>query len=247
MENGLFGETDGRDVAAPAFLKGSASRKETSLSDKVFFVSGIDTGVGKSYATGFLAREWNRLGIRTISQKLVQTGNTGMSEDILLHRRIMGVPLLNEDRDGLTMPEVYSYPCSPHLAARIDGRPVDLTAIGQATRRLAACYDAILLEGAGGLMVPLREDLLTIDYLASESYPVILVTTGRLGSINHTLLSLEAIRTRGLRLHALVYNLIDQTKDRLVAEDAQAYLGRILKRFYPQASYVELPVLEKED
>ena len=57
----------------------------------MFFVSGIDTGVGKSYATGYLAKVWNEKGIRTITQKLVQTGNTDVSEDIELHRKIMGL------------------------------------------------------------------------------------------------------------------------------------------------------------
>ena len=62
----------------------------------VFFVSGIDTNAGKSYATGYIAGIWNRKGIRTITQKFIQTGNTGISEDIELHRRIMGCPLLPE-------------------------------------------------------------------------------------------------------------------------------------------------------
>ena len=129
----------------------------------VFFVSGIDTNVGKSYATGFLAREWNKAGIRTITQKLIQTGNEELSEDIGLHRRLMGVDLLPEDDERLTMPEIFTYPCSPHLAAEIDGRAIDFARIGQATRTLSARYDAVLLEGAGGLMVPLTRELLTID------------------------------------------------------------------------------------
>ena len=85
------------------------------MKENVFFVSGIDTNIGKSYATGFLAREWNKAGIRTITQKLIQTGNTDSSEDIELHRRIMGTGMLLEDRERLTMPEIYTYPCSPHL------------------------------------------------------------------------------------------------------------------------------------
>ena len=108
----------------------------------------------QSYATSYLAKLWNGQGIRTITQKLIQTGNNGLSEDIELHRRIMGTGLLPEDTDGLTMPEIFSYPCSPHLAAEIDKRPVDFDKIERATRRLSETYDAVLLEGAGGLMVP---------------------------------------------------------------------------------------------
>ena len=154
------------------------------MTDNVYFVSGIDTNIGKSYATGYIARTWNSEGRRTITQKLIQTGNTGMSEDIELHRRLMGCGLLPEDRERLTMPEIFSYPCSPHLAAEIDGRPIDLAGIERATVELSRRYDAVLLEGAGGLMVPLTRQLLTIDYIARKGYPLIYVTSGRLGSIN---------------------------------------------------------------
>ena len=162
------------------------------MKQNVYFVSGIDTDAGKSYATGFLAREWNKNGQRTITQKFIQTGNIGHSEDIDLHRRIMGIPFTEEDKEGLTMPEIFSYPASPHLASQLDNRPIDFGKIKRATEELSERYDFVLLEGAGGLMVPLTTELLTIDYIAQENYPLIFVTSGKLGSINHTLLSLEA-------------------------------------------------------
>ena len=89
------------------------------------------------------------------------------------------------------MPEIFSYPCSPHLAARIDNRPINFDKIENATQELARRYDTVLVEGAGGLMVPLTGEYLTIDYIADKNYPLIFVTSGKLGSINHTLLSLE--------------------------------------------------------
>lgn len=82
--------------------------KRKSMKQNVYFVSGIDTDAGKSYATGFLAREWNKNGQRTITQKFIQTGNVGHSEDIDLHRHIMGIPFTEEDKEGLTMPEIFS-------------------------------------------------------------------------------------------------------------------------------------------
>ena len=139
----------------------------------VYFVSGTGTGIGKSYATGYIARLWNGKGIRTITQKLIQTGNREISEDIELHRRIMGCPLLPEDIQKLTMPEIFSYPCSPHLAAEIDGRQIDFGKIDKATEELSRRYDAVLLEGAGGLMVPLTRQYLTIDYVADHGYPLV--------------------------------------------------------------------------
>ena len=194
------------------------------MRDNVYFVSGIDTNIGKSYATGYLARIWNGQSIRTITQKLIQTGNTGISEDIELHRRIMGCGLLEEDREGLTMPEIYSYPCSPHLAAEIDRRPIDFEKIDRATAVLSDRYDAVLLEGAGGLMVPLTRELLTIDYIARKGYPLIYVTSGRLGSINHFLLGLEAVRHRGIRLHTVAYNLFPREDDDRISRDTEGYI-----------------------
>lgn len=212
------------------------------MSGKIYFVGGIDTDVGKSFATGYLAREWNRSGIRTITLKLVQTGNSDMAEDILLHRKIMETGLLPEDIARLTMPEIYTYPASPHLAAKIDRRPLDVRKITEASARLAERYDAVLLEGAGGLMVPLTDDILSIDYVRERGYPVILVTSGRLGSINHTLLSLEALKTRGMKLHSLVYNLFPKG-DPMIQQDSEAYFRAVISHDWPGAEFVNLPSL----
>lgn len=114
-----------------------------------FFITGIDTNIGKSYATGWLAREWNSKGIKTITQKMIQTGNVGHSEDIDLHREIMGIPFTPEDKEQITFPIVYSYPASPHLAAEIDDRMIPIEKITESTRILQSRYDVVLLEGAG--------------------------------------------------------------------------------------------------
>ena len=211
--------------------------------DKIFFVSGIDTNIGKSYATGYLAREWNNSGLRTITQKLIQTGNTDISEDIERHRQIMGCGLLPEDNEGLTMPEIFTNPCSPHLAAEIDRREIDFDKINRATETLAERYDAVLLEGAGGLMVPLTRDFLTIDFVKRQDYQLIMVTSGRLGSINHTLLSLEAIASRGIRLHSLVYNLYPECEDKIIQKDTMEYLQNYLHKHFPEAEFTLVPCI----
>lgn len=189
------------------------------MSGQIYFVSGIDTEIGKTYATGFLAKLLTEQGKKVITQKLIQTGNADISEDIQKHREIMGQGWFQEDHDKLTMPEIFSYPASPHLATRLDNREIDFQKIENATQTLAERFEIVLLEGAGGLMVPLTTSLLTIDYVAQHQFPVILVTSGRLGSINHTLLSLEALKSRGLKLKALVYNLKDESKDPLISQD----------------------------
>lgn len=211
------------------------------MKKNVYFVSGIDTDAGKSYATGFLAHELNAKGKPTITQKFIQTGNIGYSEDIDLHRRIMGIPHTEEDREGLTMPEIFSYPASPHLASRLDGRPIDFQKIERATLELSNRYEIVLLEGAGGLMVPLTEELLTIDYVAQKQYPLIFVTSGKLGSINHTLLSLEAIRNRGIVLDTVMYNLYPTVEDKTIQEDTMNFIRMYLEKHFPDTKFMLVP------
>ena len=214
------------------------------MKKNVFFVSGIDTDAGKSYATGFLAREWNKNGRRTITQKFIQTGNVGHSEDINLHRQLMEIPFTEEDKEGLTMPEIFSYPASPLLASRLDKRPIDFDKIKRATETLSERYDTVLLEGAGGLMVPLTEELLTIDYIAREQYPLIFVTSGKLGSINHTLLSFEAIQKRGIVLDTVLYNLYPTVEDKTIQEDTMNFIRQWLKKYFPQTQFMVVPEIQ---
>ncbi|WP_336138897.1 dethiobiotin synthase [Acinetobacter ursingii] len=213
------------------------------MSALVYFVSGIDTGIGKTYATGYLAKLWNTQGQSTITQKLIQTGNVDVSEDIEKHRDIMGTGWLPEDHEKLTMPEIFSYPASPHLATQLDGRDIDFDKIEKATKTLQQRFDMVLLEGAGGLMVPLTTELLTIDYIAQKQFPVILVSSGRLGSINHTLLSLEALKQRGLSLYALAYNLNDESQGEIISKDTAQYLKNYLKQNFPEAKWINIPKL----
>ncbi|MCX5469899.1 dethiobiotin synthase [Acinetobacter nematophilus] len=213
------------------------------MTGSVYFISGIDTGIGKTYTTGYLAKLWNAQGRKTITQKLIQTGNTDTSEDIQQHREIMGMGWFPEDESKLTMPEIFTYPASPHLATQIDGRKIDFQKIESATQQLAQNYEAVLLEGAGGLMVPLTTELLTIDYVANKKLPVILVSSGRLGSINHTILSLEALKSRDLELYALAYNLNDESQDELISKDTAEYLKAYLRKHFPNSIWIDIPVI----
>ncbi len=205
----------------------------------IYFVTGIDTDAGKSVVTGVLAREWRQRGERVITQKFIQTGCTALSEDIELHRRLMGIPLQSEDLDGTTCPLVFTYPSSPQLAARIDHRTIEVQRVDESSRKLLESYDTVLLEGAGGLFVPLSDTYSTIDYVAERGLPVILVTSPRLGSINHTVLSLEACRSRGISVARVVYNLYPPT-DALIVEDTRRYLLQYLERHHPGTLWCEV-------
>ena len=204
---------------------------------EVIFISGRDTDAGKTYMTGAYARMLMEQGRKVITQKFIQTGNEEFSEDIEVHRKIMGTGLLPEDVEHLTAPIIFSYPASAQLAARIDGKIINTNVIAEATAQLAARYDTVLIEGAGGLMVPITDNYFTIDYVKEHELPVILVTNGVLGSINHTVLSLEAIKHRGIKLKGVIYNTFFD-KDKIIAEDTSGFIGRYLVENFPDAEYL---------
>ena len=88
----------------------------------VLFITGIDTNIGKTFATGMIACALAEKGKKVITQKMIQTGCTEVSEDIEMHRKIQGIPFTEEDKAGLTCPYIFTYPCSPHMAAGKTGR-----------------------------------------------------------------------------------------------------------------------------
>lgn len=174
-----------------------------------------------------------------MTQKFVQTGNEGRSEDIELHRRIMHRDMAAEEYT-LTAPMIFTYPSSPHLAARVDGREVDIKAIDEARKTLEERYDTLLVEGAGGMMVPLTERYLTIDYITDRRLDVALVTNAKLGSISHTLLALEAIERRGLNLRYLLYNTHFDT-DPVIAPETRSYIRNYVAEHFPAAEWLDVP------
>ncbi len=205
----------------------------------VLFMTGIGTDVGKSFATGWLAKEMIENGISCITQKMIQTGNTGRSEDIDRHRKIMGMEYLPEDTDRTTAPIIFTYPASPHLAAKIDGEKIDLNIISAATRRLVNKYDHVIVEGAGGLMVPIEGTYLTADYIRDHSLPVVVTVRGQLGSINHALLTFNAVKSYGLNLFAVIYNPYFD-KDEVICKDTRSYLKDWLLEYFPQTLWIEM-------
>lgn len=96
-------------------------------------------------------------------------------------------------------------------------------------------------------MVPLTDDFLTIDYIATRRLPVALVTNSRLGSINHTILSLEAIKSRGIRLHSVIYNTHFDSTDPTIAADTRGFIERYIGRHFPEAFMTDIPSLNATD
>ena len=201
---------------------------------KAFFVSGIDTGVGKTMVTGLMARSLATQGRDVITVKMVQTGCDGFSEDLELHRRIAGGVRFEEDDRRLTAPQVFKFPSSPLLAASLEGRAVDPDSIARAVRQCAERHEITLVESAGGLDVPLTGSLLSADLAAAERWPLVLVTCGRLGSINHTLLSLEAAKARRMKVAGVVHNWCEGADPAIDRDAARTTLRYLAKWGFPQ-------------
>lgn len=204
-----------------------------------FFVSGIDTSCGKTYITGLLAKMEMQKGKSVITQKFIQTGCEKISEDIEAHRKTMGVEFFPEDLDGTTCPYIFKFPASPHLSAKMENVEIDLDKISDCTKKLELKYDTVFVEGAGGLMVPVKEDFLTIEYVARENLPLILVASAKLGSINHALLSIEACLNYGVNLVKVVYNNYPKEDEKLSAETS-SYIKKYLASRLPNCEFLEM-------
>lgn len=205
-------------------------------SHPVIGIVGIDTDIGKTVCTGVLARALGQSGIRVITQKLVQTGCEGIAIDIVQHRKLQGIRLLPEDETGLSCRYVYPYPCSPHMAADLAQEVIDTALITQDTQTLLERFELVLLEAAGGLAVPITSDVTVLDYLTQQAYPVVLVSGAKLGSINHTILSLKACEQAQLPVLRLIYNRYP-VHDALISQYTEDYLRTYLHKYHPQTYF----------
>jgi dethiobiotin synthetase len=167
------------------------------------FVVGTDTDVGKTYAACLIAGRLRALGARVGVYKPVASGLSGaVASDADRLIQASGLPWPVER----VCPQAFAAPLAPPLAAEREGRQVDqLQLIGGAAWWRDRC-DVLIVEGAGGAMSPLAERYTVLDLASELGYPIVLVAAHRLGMINHTLLTLEAIERRGLTTLALIVN-----------------------------------------
>ncbi len=175
-----------------------------------YFVTGTDTDVGKTLVSCALLHHLRRNHARVVGMKPVAAGSVDTahgpdSEDALRLRAAgsLRVP------PALDNPYCLPLPLSPHLAARAAGERIDIELLAARYRELAGLADAVVVEGAGGFLVPLNERQTGADLAQALGLPVVMVVGLRLGCLNHALLTQEAILSRGLRLAAWVANRID--------------------------------------
>jgi len=196
-----------------------------------FFVTGIDTEIGKTIVTGNIAKYLASTGVKVTTMKPVQTGCVGIAEDILTHRSIMGCKLNIYDKNLITAPEIFKFPASPHLAAELENRTINFQKIDKCIQILNDNFEVVLIEGAGGVYVPLTRDYTTLYFVAERKLPVIIVSSPRLGSINHTMMTIEILKSRSIQIAALVYNMYPPEKESIandsirVIKDLSAKLG----------------------
>ncbi len=164
-----------------------------------FFITGTDTDVGKTFVTALLTRSLRRAGCDTVAMKPVSCGEPEDS-------RALRAAAENELSLSEVTPVSYAPPLAPIEAARLEGRTFDPSEILTTFHRLHRSHRSLLVEGVGGWLVPLSPGYSSADLAKAMNLPVLLVVRNRLGSINHTLLTLESIRHHGLTCGGIVLN-----------------------------------------
>lgn len=211
-----------------------------------YFITAIDTDAGKTFATGLLAKTYMSEGKSVITMKMAQTGCENISEDIVEHRRLMGIDLLPEDIQGLTCPYLFKLPASPHLAAAQENIIIDTAKIVHCIRQLERKYEVVLVEGVGGVMVPFNDDEMVIDFIQQTQLPIVLVTSARLGSLNHTFLTLDVCISRSLNVDMIIYNHYPQTNT-IITHDSRNQIQKYVDKLFPNTRWAELPIIGEGD
>ena len=170
------------------------------------FLTGTDTGVGKTYVSALLVRALRRAGMDTAAMKPFCCGDR---EDALaLHAACDGaVPL------DVINPIWYATPASPYTAAKVENRPADLELVRRNFQQLRAQHRSLIVEGVGGWMVPIAKDYFVADLAAEFGLPVAVVVRNRLGALNHALLTVRDIRRRGLPFAGIIFNRAEAEND----------------------------------
>jgi len=167
------------------------------------FVAGTDTGVGKTEVSVALLSGWRARGLDVVGMKPAESGVVpGTPGDAERIRAASGAG----DPPELTCPYAFAAPLAPAVAARLEGREVSFDHVLHCARELLRRHAALLVEGAGGLLVPLTESRTYADLAWALGMPVLVVARAGLGTVNHTALTCEALRIRGLEVRGVVLN-----------------------------------------
>ena len=205
-----------------------------------FFITGTDTGVGKTAIGAALLYLMRRRGISAAPLKPVQTGVVpGEPGDLEIYLKTSGIAPSPEER-SLMNPYRFRLPASPHLAAEAEGAAVDLRHIERACRTLGRSYQALVVEGAGGLLVPLSRSVTTVELARRLKLPLLVIARAGVGTINHSLLTLKAAKDAGFEVAALVLN---RTPDENYLEEAATDNRAIIAKLSGAEVWEALPLV----
>lgn len=174
------------------------------------FITGTNTDVGKTIITAGLLRALRRRGLGVVSMKPVQTGAIQgaagwEAPDLSVHLEAAALSPEAEERAWM-QPYCYEPACSPHLAGRMSGEPVRLERCVECATALGGRHQGVLIEGAGGLLVPLNEDETQLSLIIHLEVPVLIVAHIGLGTVNHCLLTIEALQQAEVPIAGVVFN-----------------------------------------
>ncbi len=172
---------------------------------KGLFVTGTDTGVGKTVVAAGLARLLVECGIRVGVMKPIETGCNELGDDELPHDgRFLAEAARIKENYRWVVPCRYREPLAPLVAARLEGRPVNLNAILTSWEYLQSHYELIIVEGAGGISVPISDNYTMADLACEMRLPLLIVARPTLGTLNHTYLTVQYAQSKGLHLVGIV-------------------------------------------
>ena len=179
---------------------------------QAFFITGTDTGIGKTYIACKLTQQYVAQGYKVVGMKPVAAGcdwvdGEWVNDDVL---KLEAASNVKAPR-GLTNPYSFKEPIAPHIAARLEGKTIDIALIKQAFDELCKLADIVIVEGAGGLLVPLNSTCDMADLAKALNTPIIVVVGIKLGCINHALLTVEAIKARNCLIEGWIANKMDRT------------------------------------
>jgi dethiobiotin synthetase len=197
------------------------------------FVTGTGTEVGKSVVAATIARTLAAEGKRVA---VFKPAVTGLDEEVETDHELLRRAAGSSQSDEEIAPYRYGPPASPHLAASLADEEIDPERLRETARAAAENAEAIVCEGVGGLLVPLSPDYLVRDLAVDLGYPVVVVAAPGLGTINHTLLTVEAARAAGLQVTAVVLNPWPEEPSEIERSNREtiAALGRVEVLTLPQ-------------
>lgn len=208
------------------------------------FITGTDTGAGKTVITGLLARYLLGKGYGVITQKWIQTGAETFPPDIKSHLRLMKRRRSHiENYLPHVSPYSFRFASSPHLAANLEGRKIKIEKIKRSYKFLSKRFDFIIVEGIGGVLVPFNEKKLVIDAAKELRLPVLIVADNKLGAINHSILTVEAIKNRNMKILGIIFNSRTPKANRIILKDNP----RIIKKLTGVTVLGSLPNLKDKD